>query len=142
MESGRGNFLSQAFLQASSYLGKGKSPFFLMLEAAKIDSGGHSNTPSTIVTELLDFDRVIAEAIRYADTHPGTLVLVTADHETGGVSIPQGDLGRREVELAFHSDDHTGILVPLFAYGARSRALAGVYYNTEIFQRLLKVIQK
>jgi len=142
MEAGRGNFLSQAFLQASSYLGKGKSPFFLMLEAAKIDSGGHSNSPSTIVTELLDFDRAIAEAIRYADTHPGTLVLVTADHETGGVSIPQGDLGRREVELAFHSDDHTGILVPLFAYGARSTAFAGVYDNTEIFHRLLKVIQK
>jgi alkaline phosphatase len=142
MEAGRGNFLSQAFLQASSYLGKGKSPFFLMLEAAKIDSGGHSNSPSTIVTELLDFDRAIAEAIRYADTHPGTLVLVTADHETGGVSIPQGDLKRREVELAFHSDDHTGILVPLFAYGARSSAFAGVYDNTEIFHRLLKVIQK
>jgi alkaline phosphatase len=142
MEAGRGNFLSQAFLQASSYLGKGKSPFFLMLEAAKIDSGGHSNSPSTIVTELLDFDRVLAEAIRYADTHPGTLVLVTADHETGGVSIPQGDLERREVELAFHSDDHTGILVPLFAYGARSSAFAGVYDNTEIFHRLLKVIQK
>lgn len=142
MEAGRGNFLSQAFLQASSYLGKGKSPFFLMLEAAKIDSGGHSNAPSTIVTELLDFDRVLAEAIRYADTHPGTLVLVTADHETGGVSIPQGDLERREVELAFHSDDHTGILVPLFAYGARSRAFAGVYDNTEIFHRLLKVIGK
>jgi len=142
MEAGRGNFLSQAFLQASSYLGKGKSPFFLMLEAAKIDSGGHSNSPSTIVTELLDFDRAIAEAIRYADTHPGTLVLVTADHETGGVSIPQGDLERREVELAFHSDDHTGILVPLFAYGARSTAFAGVYDNTEIFHRLLKVIGK
>jgi alkaline phosphatase len=142
MESGRGNFLSQAFLQASSYLGKGKSPFFLMLEAAKIDSGGHSNAPSTIVTELLDFDRAISEAIRYADTHPGTLVLVTADHETGGVSIPQGDLERREVELAFHSDDHTGILVPLFAYGARSSAFAGVYDNTEIFHRLLKVIGK
>ena len=142
MEAGRGNFLSKAFLQASSYLGKGKSPFFLMLEAAKIDSGGHSNSPSTIVTELLDFDRAIAEAIRYADTHPGTLVLVTADHETGGVSIPQGDLERREVELAFHSDDHTGILVPLFAYGARSTVFAGVYDNTEIFHRLLKVIQK
>jgi len=142
MEAGRGNFLSQAFLQASSYLGKGKSPFFLMLEAAKIDSGGHANSPSTIVTELLDFDRAIAEAIRYADIHPGTLVLVTADHETGGVSIPQGDLERREVELAFHSDDHTGILVPLFAYGARSRAFAGVYDNTEIYHRLLKVIQK
>ena len=142
MEAGRGNFLTQAFMQASSYLGKGKPPFFLMVEAAKIDSGGHANVPSTIVTELLDFDRVLAEAIRYADTHLGTLVLVTADHETGGVTIPQGDLKRREVELAFHSDDHTGILVPLFAYGARSSVFGGVYDNTEIFHRLMKVIGK
>lgn len=141
MEAGRGNFLSQAFLQASSYLGKGKSPFFLMVEAAKIDSGGHSNSPSTIVTELLDFDRTIAEAIRYADTHPGTLVLVTADHETGGVTLPQGNVAKREVELAFHSDDHTGILVPIFAYGARSGEFRGLYSNTEIFTRILKVVK-
>lgn len=141
MEAGRGNFLSQAFLQASSYLGKGKSPFFLMVEAAKIDSGGHSNSPSTIVTELLDFDRVLTEAIRYADTHPGTLVLVTADHETGGVTLPQGNVDKREVELGFHSDDHTGILVPIFAYGARSGEFRGVYSNTEIFNRILKVVQ-
>lgn len=141
MEAGRGNFLSQAFLQASSYLGKGKTPFFLMVEAAKIDSGGHSNSPSTIVTELLDFDRTIAEAIRYADTHPGTLVLVTADHETGGVTLPQGNVDKREVELAFHSDDHSGILVPIFAYGARSGEFRGVYSNTDIFNRILKVVK-
>ncbi len=141
MEAGRGNFLSQAFLQASSYLGKDKTPFFLMVEAAKIDSGGHSNSPSTIVTELLDFDRTIAKAIRYADRHPGTLVLVTADHETGGVTLPQGNVDKREVELAFHSDDHTGILVPIFAYGARSGEFRGVYSNTEIFTRILKVVK-
>ena len=141
MEAGRGNFLSQAFLQASSYLGKGESPFFLMVEAAKIDSGGHSNSPSTIVTELLDFDRTIAEAIRYADTHPGTLVLVTADHETGGVTLPQGNVDKREVELAFHSDDHTGILVPIFAYGSRSGEFRGLFSNTEIFTRILKVVK-
>ena len=141
MEAGRENFLSQAFLQASSYLGKGKTPFFLMVEAAKIDSGGHSNSPSTIVTELLDFDRVIGEVLSYADLHPGTLVLVTADHETGGVTLPQGNIAKREVELAFHSDDHTGILVPIFAYGARSGEFRGVYPNTEIFTRILKVVQ-
>jgi alkaline phosphatase len=55
MEAGRGNFLSQSTEQAISFLGKGKSPFFLMVEAAKIDGGGHANSSSTIVTELLDF---------------------------------------------------------------------------------------
>ncbi|MCM0059246.1 MAG: alkaline phosphatase [Algoriphagus sp.] len=141
-EAGKGSFLSQAFLQASSYLGKAKTPFFLMLEAAKIDSGGHSNSPSTIVTELLDFDRVIGEVLRYADAHPGTLVLVTADHETGGVTLPQGNVAKGEVELGFHSDDHTGILVPIFAYGARSGAFRGLYSNTEIFNRILKVVNE
>ena len=141
MESGRGDFLSQAVGHSILFFEQRKTPFFLMVEAAKIDSGGHSNSPSTIVTELLDFDRVIGEVIRYADSHPGTLVLVTADHETGGVTIPQGNVAKREVELAFHSDDHTGILVPIFAYGARSGEFRGVYSNTEIFTRILKVVK-
>jgi alkaline phosphatase len=141
MEAGRGNFLSQSTEQAISFLGKGKSPFFLMVEAAKIDSGGHANSSSTIVTEVLDFDQLIGTLLRYADTHPGTLVLVTADHETGGVSLPQGNVDRREVELGFHSDDHTGILIPIFAYGAQSGEFRGVYSNTEIFTRILKVVK-
>lgn len=141
MEGGRGNFLTQAVGQSILFFEQHKKPFFLMVEAAKIDSGGHSNSPSTIVTELLDFDLAIGEVLRYADAHPGTLVLVTADHETGGVTIPQGDLAKREIELAFHSDDHTGILVPIFAYGARSGEFRGVYSNTEIFNRILKVIE-
>jgi alkaline phosphatase len=141
MESGRGDFLSQAVGQSILFFEQRKSPFFLMVEAAKIDSGGHANSPSTMVLELLDFDRIIGEVLRYADSHPGTLVLVTADHETGGVTLPQGNLAKQEVELAFHSDDHTGILVPIFAYGARSGKFRGVYSNTEIFTRILKVVQ-
>lgn len=141
MESGRGDFLSKAMGQSILFFEKRKTPFFMMVEAAKIDSGGHSNSPSTIVTELLDFDRVIGELLRYADAHPGTLVLVTADHETGGVTLPQGNVDKREVELGFHSDDHTGILVPIFAYGAHSGEFRGVYSNTEIFNRILKVVR-
>ncbi|MCU0401917.1 MAG: alkaline phosphatase [Algoriphagus sp.] len=136
IESGRGPILSKASQEAVSFLAKGNSPIFLMIEAAKIDSGGHANSSSTIVTELLDFDLAIGEMIRYADQHPGTLVLITADHETGGVSLPQGNLDRNEVELAYHSDDHTGILVPIFAYGAHSGEFRGVYENTEVFKKL------
>jgi alkaline phosphatase len=142
MESGRGAMLSKGALQAVSFLGKGNSPFFLMIEAAKIDSGGHANSSSTIVTELLDFDLAVGEMIRYADQHPGTLVLITADHETGGVSIPQGNLEQNEVELAYHSDDHTGILVPIFAYGAHSDEFRGVYENTEVFKKLMNLVSR
>jgi alkaline phosphatase len=142
IESGRGPILSNASVQAVSFLTKGNSPVFLMVEAAKIDSGGHANSSSTIVTELLDFDQAVGEMIRYADLNPGTLVVITADHETGGVSLPQGNLDRNEVELAYHSDDHTGILVPVFAYGAHSGEFRGVYENTEVFKKLMNLVSR
>jgi alkaline phosphatase len=80
--------------------------------------------------------------IRYADDHPGTLVIITADHETGGVSIPQGSIRAHSVELNFQSDDHTGIPVPIFAYGAHSGDFRGVYENTEVFHRIMKLVNQ
>jgi len=142
MEKGRGDFLSQSALGATAFLQKKNQPFFLMIESAMIDSGGHSNSTSTIVTEMLDFDLVIGEMMRFADENPGTLLIITADHETGGVSIPQGNLETGEVELAFHSDDHTGILVPIFAYGPHSGDFRGIYDNSEVFDRLMKLVRK
>ncbi|HLW19276.1 MAG TPA: alkaline phosphatase, partial [Cyclobacteriaceae bacterium] len=114
----------------------------LMVEAANIDSGGHSNNTSTIVSEMLDFDEAIGAVIQFADEHPGTLVLITADHETGGVSMPQGDTASNTVELAYHSDDHTGIMVPIFAYGAHADEFRGVYENTEVFHKIMKLLKK
>lgn len=141
VENGRGDFLTKSALESLEYLKAKEAPFFLMLESAMIDSGGHENSTSKIVTEMLDFDRVIGEVIRFADENPGTLVLITADHETGGVSIPQGNLQSGEVELAFHSDDHTGIMVPVFAYGAHSQDFRGVYENTEVFKKLMNLVK-
>jgi alkaline phosphatase len=142
MESGRGDFLTRSASVAVEFLGDKKAPFFLMIESAMIDSGGHSNSTSMIVTEMLDFDQAIGAMVRYVDANPNTLLLITADHETGGVSIPQGSMADREVELAYHSDDHTGIMVPIFAYGAHSGDFRGVYENTEVFHRIMKLIEK
>ncbi|GMQ34557.1 alkaline phosphatase [Algoriphagus taiwanensis] len=141
MEKGRGDFLTKNALEALKFFAQKKTPFFLMIESAMIDSGGHANSTSTIVTEMLDFDQLIGEMIRYADSNPGTLIVITADHETGGVSIPQGNLERGEVELGFHSDDHTGILVPIFAYGPHSGEFRGIMANTEIFEKLIQLIR-
>ncbi|WP_332914624.1 alkaline phosphatase [Algoriphagus boritolerans] len=113
-----------------------------MIESAMIDSGGHANSTSTIVTEVLDFDRTVGEMVQFADKNPGTLLIITADHETGGVSIPQGNREKGEVELAFHSDDHTGILVPIFAYGPHSDDFMGIYENNEVFEKVLGLVKK
>lgn len=142
MEKGRGDFLSQSALNAVDFLKSRNQPFFLMIESAMIDSGGHSNSSSTIVTELLDFDRVIGEMVEFADANQGTLLIITADHETGGVSIPQGNIAKGEVELAFHSDDHTGILVPIFAYGPHSGDFRGIYENSAVFDKVMNLVKK
>ena len=141
MEKGRGDFLSESALAATAFLQNKNQPFFLMIESAMIDSGGHSNSTATIVEEMLDFDRAIGEMMRFADENPGTLLIITADHETGGVSIPQGNLETGEVELAFHSDDHTGILVPIFAYGPHSDDFRGIFENSEVFDKVMKLVK-
>ena len=139
---GRGDYLAQSTRKGLEFLVQKGRPFFLMVEAASIDSGGHANSSSMTVSEMLDFDQTIGEVLRFADTHPGTLVLITADHETGGVSIPKGDVSNHAVELAYHSDDHTGILVPIFAYGAQSGEFRGVYENTEVFLKLMRLVNQ
>ncbi len=141
IEGGRGGFLSNALGKSLSYLSPGKRGFFLMVEGAKIDLGGHQNNMATTVTELLDFDAAVGQAMQWADEHPGTLVVVTGDHETGGMSLMDGDLQTGYVSGHFSSDDHTGIPVPVFAYGPQSDRFAGVYQNTELFHRIIALLK-
>ncbi|MBB4078986.1 alkaline phosphatase [Lewinella aquimaris] len=139
MADGRGAFLPGSVAKALSVLGADERPFFLLIEGAQIDNGGHANEISTIVTEMLDFDRTIGEALRFADTDGQTLVIVTADHETGGLGIAGGST-EGEVRADFLSVDHSGTMVPLFAYGPGAHAFTGVFENTEIFHRIMAVL--
>lgn len=138
---GRGNLLSELVENGLQYLNAKKKPFFMMIEAAQIDSGGHSNNTATIVTEGIDFDRAITKAIQFADQNPGTLIVITADHETGGFSIPHGDLQTNTIEGDFTTDDHSATLIPVFSYGPKSETFTGVYENNEIFHKILKVLE-
>ncbi len=139
---GRGDFLPEAVKAATTFLSAKNKPFFLMVENSFIDSGGHSNKTDMIVEEVIDFDRAITEAIKFADENGETLVVVTADHETGGLSLPQGNLSNQEVEGQFHTHDHTGIMVPVFAYGPHAQVFAGVYENTAIHAKIKEIIRK
>lgn len=136
----RGDLLVKATKNGLNFLERKKKPFFLMIEAAQIDSYGHQNNISGIVTEGIDFDIAITEAIKFADSNGKTLVIITADHETGGLSLPQGDVKNKMVEADFTTEDHTGMLVPLFAYGPKSDIFSGVYDNTEIFNKIKSVL--
>lgn len=139
---GRGPYLSTVFRKVSSILNQNPDGFFMMLEGSKIDGGGHSNDLPMLLTESLDFDQVVGEALRFADEDGETLVLITADHECGGLTLLDGDMKKGKVIAEFGTNDHTGIPVPVYAYGVHSEDFKGIYQNTEIFNKMLNILQQ
>ncbi len=123
----------EAILKLSETNPKG---FFLMVEGAKIDYAGHANSLPGSVMETLGFDLAVKEALQYADMNGETLVVVTADHETGGLTLVDGDKEKGSITVQYMTDDHTPIMVPVFAYGPYSNRFAGVYPNTDIFEKI------
>ena len=123
-----------------SYLKNSKKQFFLMVEGAKIDSYGHAKNMQGVINESIGFDKAVAEVLKFADQNQNTLVVITADHETGGLTIPQGNFAKNEVEGDFTTHDHTGTMVPIFAYGPKSHLFQGVYENNKVFYKILEAL--
>ncbi len=138
---GRGEILADAVKYSLEFLNKKNKPFFLMVEGAQIDSFGHVNNAAGIVAETIDFDTAITQALAFADKNEGTLVIVTADHETSGFAIPQGNVKHHKIEGDFITIDHTATMVPIFSYGPHSQDFQGVYENNEVFHKILSVLK-
>lgn len=134
--------IEDVFQPAVSFLEKRSTDkgFFLMVEGAKIDGGGHSNSLPFTITEYLSFDRLVGQALTYADTNRETLVLVTSDHETGGLVLLDADKDKGHVLGSFATTDHTGIPVPLMAYGPGAEYFQGFLDNAEIAQYLYQLL--
>lgn len=140
MINGRGDYLPQATKIAMEKLSNNQSGFFLMVEGSQMDWGGHANDINYIVSELIDFDNAVGAAYDFADRNPGTLVVVTADHETGGLSLLSGSVENKTVEAAFATTGHTGVMVPVFAYGAGAKEFSAIMENTDIFFKIAKLM--
>lgn len=138
---GRGDWMTRAFSASIEILRKNDNGFFLMVEGAQIDYGGHAMNLPYVVTEVQDMDKVVGEAMKFADEDGQTLVIVLADHETGGLTLLDGDLNTGYVAGHFSTNDHTAVPVPVFAYGPQSKRFIGVYENTEVFEKLLQVFK-
>lgn len=115
---------------------RGDKGFFLMVEGAKIDYAGHSRCLPGSVIEMLSFDLAVAEALKFADENGQTLVVVTADHETGGLVLLDGDEQSGRIMGGYTTDDHTPAMLPVFAYGPGADRFCGTYLNTEIARRI------
>ena len=132
----RGSFLPDATAKALEILAKNKKGFFVMIEGSQIDGQAHGNNLEGVVAETLDFDKAVKIAFDFADTHKDTLVIVGADHETGGLSIinPNGDFSthKNPVDYAFSTRGHAGGMTPFYLYGAGADEFGGVLDNTDI----------
>lgn len=118
--------------------------FFLMIESAIIDGYGHNNDSEGMKDEMYEFNNTLLVLIDYVNQHPGTLLVVTADHETGGTGItyeefPVGEKG--SVHLNFSTKGHTGTLVPVFAYGAGAEQFGGVMKNKDIPRKIESLLK-
>lgn len=125
---------------ALNILDQNKKGFFIMIEGSQIDWGGHANNTIYIVNEMLDFDQTIGKALEFAANDGETLIIVTADHETGGLAIAGGDMKSGVVKGAFSSGDHTAVMVPVFSYGPGSENFTGIMENTDIAKKIIDLM--
>ncbi|MGQ1785651.1 alkaline phosphatase [Saccharicrinis sp. GN24d3] len=139
--SQRGAMLQEATDKSLEILSQDKDGFFLMVEGSQIDWGGHQNNTSYVVGEMLDFDKMIGDVLEFAVKDRETLVIVTADHETGGIALLDSDIAKGFVKAGFATGGHTGVMVPVFAFGPGAQEFMGIYENTAIFDKMLKLFR-
>jgi alkaline phosphatase len=138
---GRTPELAEMARAALEMVGKNPNGFFIMIEASQPDWRGHDNRPLEEVTaEMLDYDKAVRVALEYQARHPETLIVLTADHETGGLSLVQGK--GDTLEAKYTTIGHTGSMIPLFARGPGAERFAGVKDNSKIGQLLIETIRQ
>lgn len=115
--------------------------FFLMVEGSQIDWGAHNNITPYVVQEMMNFDQAIGSALKFAYEDGETLIVVTADHETGGMTIGGGNIEKGTVSADYSTGGHTGVWVPVFAYGPGAERFTGIIKIAEIGQQLMDLIK-
>ena len=119
----------------------GEQGFVMMLEGSCIDDWLHGNDIEKAMEELLDFDRTIGDVLTWAAADGHTLVVVTADHNTGALTLQDGNLEEGRIGVAFGSESHNGIAVPVYAWGPGSDAFTGIRDNAEWGQLIASFVK-
>ena len=136
--SKRGGVMQQYMLKALEQLDKNPNGFFMMLEGSRIDMEAHLNKYDAMVEETLDFDRCVAIALDFAKRKGNTLVVVTADHETGGLTLPAKGSKTKDKWTTLN---HTGVPVPIYSFGPGAENFTRVMQNTDIFFEIYKLMK-
>ena len=136
--SKRDGVMQQYMLKALEQLDKNPNGFFMMLEGSRIDMEAHLNKYDAMVEETLDFDRCVAIALDFAKRKGNTLVVVTADHETGGLTLPAKG---SKTQDKWTTLNHTGVPVPIYSFGPGAENFTRVMQNTDIFFEIYKLMK-
>ncbi len=140
MPDGREDMLPRATEKALEILSQDEDGFFVMIEGSQIDWGGHANDQNYVVTETLDFFKAVELALDFAEKDGETLVVVTADHETGGMVVLNADDKNRTVQTVFTTGGHTGIMIPVYASGPGAELFTGIYDNTSFKEKFIAAL--
>jgi alkaline phosphatase len=144
VKDGRSDFLAKGTAKLLETMSmQADNGFFMMVEGSQIDWAGHANDSAYLVTEMIDFDNAVKAAVDFAEKDGETLVVVTADHETGGLTIINGvEKDYSSVRFNFSTVNHSAVAVPVFAYGPGSEYFTGMYDNTDIIGKIMKAAGK
>ena len=137
LNDGRTDFLKNGSIKALQLFKN--EPFFLLIEAALIDLGGHDRNIDRQIEETLELDEIAGMMMDYAKGKENILVLVVSDHESGGLSLMQGDGMNYTANYA--NDEHSGNMVAVFAYGPGAEKFTGIIDNTDIYFKLSEILK-
>lgn len=136
----RGDLLARASMKGISLMNQNKNGFFMMIEGSQLDDYGHFNQLDLLMKETLDFDQTVGEVMKWAAKDGETLVVVTADHETGGLTLVNGNKDEGRVECCFSTKDHSGAMVSVYAFGPGAENFTGIFENTDVFKKIKKLM--
>ena len=134
----RGDFLPEGVKTALKTLSQDEDGFFLMVEGSQIDFACHAHDSLNMIEETVDFSKAVQVALDFAKADGNTLVVVTADHETGGLTMidPQGHYSN--VSFNYSTYSHTCLPVMIYAYGPGAERFTGWMQNCDVKSRILE----
>jgi len=129
--------LSQMTSKALDILDNDPDGFFLVVEGGKIDHSGHSNDIEKNIREIEEFDKAVQTVLEWASERKDTLIIVTADHETGGLKVISENGVGKTPTVSWSTEEHTAANVPIYAWGYGAEKIRGVMENTDLFPILI-----
>lgn len=133
----RGRMLTLGALKAIEILNRNDNGFVLMIEGSQIDWACHNNDSAYLAAEMADFEDMLNAVLDFAQRDGQTLVVVTADHETGGLTLLKGSIAEGTSRPTWATGGHSGVMVPVFSFGPGADLFSGVMQNTDFYSKLM-----